>query len=171
MVTVRTYWSPAQAALAKSLLDNYEIPCALLDENSSVYSRGGQFAVPIRLIVSEGEIDRAIGLLSGDFERAVEPVSDETVNEFLIKDSVEDEKANRNPWELLVVAFYLSLPAMCLIFTRFPSDVAGRWGRYYIARATITHFLSWVGFAFAVLLVTIYFAIRHSAKAKRSELT
>jgi len=51
MVAVRAFWSPAQAALAKSLLDNHEIPCALLDENSRVYSRGGQFAVPIRLAV------------------------------------------------------------------------------------------------------------------------
>ena len=171
MVTVRTYWSPAEAALAKSLLDNYEIPCALLDENSSVYSRGGQFAVPVRLTVNESEIDRAICLLNGDFEKAVEPDIGDTVNEPPIEDSVANENANRNPWELLVVAFYFSLPAICLIFTRFPVDVAGRWGRYYIARATITQFLSWVGFAFALLLVAMYFAIRGSAKIKRRQLT
>jgi hypothetical protein len=170
MVTVRTYWSPAEAALAKSLLDNYEIPCALLDENSSVYSRGGQFAIPIRLTVDESELDRAICLLNGDFEKAVESDIGDTVNELPIEDSVPNENANRNPWELLVVAFYFSLPAICLIFTRFPVDVAGRWGRYYIARATITQFLSWVGFAFALLLVATYFAIRGSAKTKRREL-
>jgi|GEM_PF-1076892 Putative prokaryotic signal transducing protein len=170
MVTVRTYWSPAQAALAKSLLDNYEIPCALLDENASVYSRGGQFAIPIRLAVDESEVDRAICLLNGDFEKASEPDTGDTVNELPIEDSVATENANRNPWELLVVAFYFSLPAICLIFTRFPIDVAGRWGRYYIARATITQFLGWVGFTFALLLVAIYFAIRRSAKAKRREL-
>jgi hypothetical protein len=128
MVTVRTYWSPAQAALAKSLLDNYEIPCALLDENASVYSRGGQFAIPIRLAVDEGEADRAICLLKGDFEKASEPDTGDTVNGLPIEDSVATENANRNPWELLVVAFYFSLPAICLILTRFPIDVAGRWG-------------------------------------------
>jgi len=170
MVTVRTYWSPAEAALVKSLLDNYEIPCALLDENSSVYSRGGQFAVPIRLAVNESEVDRAISVLNGEFEKAVEPDIADTVNELPIEDSVEDENANRNPWELLVIAFYLSLPAICLLFTRFPMDVGGRWGRYYIARATITHFLSWVGLALALLLVVIYFVIRASVKAQRPEL-
>ncbi len=41
MVTVRTYWSLAAAALAKSVLDNYEIDCTLLDENASRYNTGG----------------------------------------------------------------------------------------------------------------------------------
>lgn len=171
MVTVRTYWSPAEAALAKSLLDNYEIPCALLDENSSVYSRGGQFAVPIRLSVDERDLDRAIFVLSGDFENAVEADIGETVSDLPVGDSMANENANRNPWELLVIAFYFSLPAICLILTRFPIDVAGRWGRYYMARATITQFLGWVGFAFALLLVALYFAIRGSAKTERRELT
>lgn len=171
MVTVRTFWSPAQAALAKSLLDNYEIPCALLDENSSVYSRGGQFAVPIRLAVDESEVDRAICLLNGEFEKAIEPDFGGTVNEISIEDSVEDEKANRNPWELLVIAFYLSVPAICLILTKFPVDVAGRWGRYYVARATITQFLSWLGFGLALFLAVIYFVIRGSVKGNRRELT
>src|SRR5437016_11482198 len=72
MVTVRTYWSLAAAALAKSVLDNYEIDCTLLDENASRYNTGAQFAVPIRLVIGDDEATRAIYILNGDFEKAAE---------------------------------------------------------------------------------------------------
>jgi hypothetical protein len=48
MVTVHTYWSPVEAGLAKSLLDDYEIFCVLADEDTNRYA-GAPFAVPIRL--------------------------------------------------------------------------------------------------------------------------
>ena len=81
MVILRTYWSPAETALAKSVLDNCEISCALLDEHSSVYSRGGQFAVPIRLAVDERDIDRAIWVLNGDLDKAIELIAPDPANE------------------------------------------------------------------------------------------
>jgi hypothetical protein len=159
MVTVRTYWSLAEAALAKSVLDNYEIPAALLDENASLYSRGGQFAVPIRLVVDEAEAERAVHILSAEFEKADEIESREAAANV----SVGDQKnANRNPWELLMIAFYLLVPAICLIRTNFPSYVAGRWGAYYVARATVAHFLSWLAVIVAVLLIIAYFRVRRS---------
>src|SRR5256885_6554337 len=104
MVTARTYWNLAEAALAKTLLDNYEISCALLDENAGCYIPG-QVAVPIRLIVDENEVDLAICILNNDFDKAAEIEGAEEGEE--VERPLSPEKVNRNPWELLMLAFYL----------------------------------------------------------------
>jgi hypothetical protein len=65
--------------------------------------------------------------------------------------------------ELLVIAFYLLVPAICLIRTNFPTYVTGRWGGYYVARATVAHFLSWLAVIVAVLLIIAYFRVRRSS--------
>jgi hypothetical protein len=39
MIAIRTHWNPAEAALEKTPLDNYEVPCALLYENANLYGR------------------------------------------------------------------------------------------------------------------------------------
>ena len=49
MVTLRAYSNPAEAALAKSLLDDYNILCSLADENAYLYG-GAPFAMPIRIV-------------------------------------------------------------------------------------------------------------------------
>src|SRR6266550_2089567 len=100
MVTVRTYWNPAEAALAKSVLDNYEIRCALLDEHANLSARGAQFAVPTRLVVAEAYATRAMHILNGDLEKAAEIEVEENAVETPIEGA--PEAANRNPWELLV---------------------------------------------------------------------
>jgi hypothetical protein len=169
MVTVRTYWNLAEAALAKSLLDNYEVPAALLDENANLYNRGGQFAVPIRLIVHEEDVDRAICILNADFDKAAELQNGKGGSHVQIDDVTTPEKANRNPWELLVIAFYLLVPAICLISTSFPTDVGGRWGRYYVVRVTITRFLSWVAIICAASLIAFYFAVRRSVRKQMKQ--
>ena len=161
MVTVRTYWNLAQAGLAKTLLDNYEIPCALLDENASSYNTGQQFAVPIRLVVDENEVERAISILNNDFDKAAEIETAEESEEVERPPSQD----SRNPWELLVVAFYLLLPSICLILTKFPLDVGGRWARYMIARVTIAKFLSWIGVLSAAALVFLYFRLRRRSES------
>src|SRR6266480_4459220 len=162
MVTVRTYWNPAEAALAKSVLDNYEIPCALLDENSNLSARGAQFAVPTRLVVGEAYAIRAIHILNGEIEKAAEVEVDEEV----AGESIESgpDTANRNPWELLVLAFYLLVPAIFVLQTKY-SDVIAKnsWTRYVVARAKITHFLGWLAILVAVVLIVAYFQIRRSS--------
>lgn len=163
MVTVRTYWNPIDAALHKSLLDNYEIECAVLHENSNLYSRGAQFAVPVRLVVDEGDVDRAICILSGDLEKAamVELVEEKAET---VSDSASSFRiANRNPWELLVLAFYLAVPAICVLCTKFPKRALGNFSRYYVARGMIAHFLSWLAIMSAVALVFEYFRVRRSS--------
>jgi hypothetical protein len=166
MVTLRTYWTAAEAALAKSLLDNYEIQSALLHENSSLYSEGGQIATPIRLIVADQEAHRANLLLHGDFEKAADLELAEEMGEDEVSEPQPTAVPDRNPWELLIIAFYLLVPAVCLIVTKFPQNVGGRWATYYIAYATITHFLAWVGFLFAACLMALYFLLRRSARTE-----
>ena len=163
MVTVRTYWNPASAALAKSLLDNYEISCALLHENSNLYSRA-QFAVPIRLIVDEDQADLAIHILNGDLEKAAEIDVGDNAAEMSVDNAVPPEAGNQNPWELLVLAFYLVVPAICMLGTKYPTIVAtSSRARYVIARATVAHFLSWLAVGFAAVLVGLYFRVRRSS--------
>jgi tetratricopeptide (TPR) repeat protein len=62
VVTVRTYSNPAEAAIAKSLLDNHDIFCRLADENVNLYG-GGPLAMPIRLLVEEDQAQEAVRIL------------------------------------------------------------------------------------------------------------
>ena len=62
MVTLRTYSNPAEAAMAKSLLDDHKIFCSLADENMNLYG-GGPLAMPIRLMVDEDQAEEAARIL------------------------------------------------------------------------------------------------------------
>jgi|ERR1700736_4526609 len=166
MLTVRTYSNPTTAGLAKSLLDNYEIPCALLHENANLLY---PFAMPSRLLVDDDQADRAVQILNGNLEEAAEIETGETANEISVGRETAREIANRNPWELLVLAFYLLVPAICVLRTKFPSLATGSRARYFIARATVTQFLSWLLVLFAVALVVFYFLVRHSSLKSSSE--
>lgn len=161
MVTIRTYWSSAQAALAKSVLDNYEIPAALLDENASLYNRGAQFAVPVRLVVDETEVERAVHILNAEFEKADEI---ELRGDATSMSSGEPENPSRNPWELLVLAFYLFVPSVVVLSTKYPFVTApGPRARYWIAKATVFHFLSWLAVILAAVLIGFYFRVRRAS--------
>jgi tetratricopeptide (TPR) repeat protein len=61
-VTLRTFSNPAEAALAKSLLDDHKILCSLADENVNLYG-GGPLAMPIRLLVAEEQAEEAARIL------------------------------------------------------------------------------------------------------------
>jgi hypothetical protein len=167
MVTVRTYSNPTTAGLAKSLLDNYEIPCALLHENANLLY---PFAMPSRLLVDDDQVDRAIQILNGNLEKAEEIETREDADETSINGNIAPEIPNQNPWELLVLAFYLVVPAICILQTKFPIIAKGSRARYLIARVTVTHFLSWLAVAFAAVLVVLYFRVRRSsAKSQAAE--
>ncbi len=103
-------------------------------------------------------------ILKGDLEKAAEIETSEAANEISVDSETAREIANRNPWELLALAFYLLVPAIFVLRTKY-SDVIGTssWTRYVVARARITHFLSWLAILLAVVLVVAYFQVRRSS--------
>jgi Putative prokaryotic signal transducing protein len=62
MITLRTFDSSGAASIAKSALDANGILCGLADENAHLYLMA---AVPIRLLVSEDQVEEATQILNG----------------------------------------------------------------------------------------------------------
>ena len=161
MVTVRTYWNPVEAGLAKSLLDDYEIFCVLADENTNRYA-GAPFTVPIRLLVREDQADQASRILSGNLEaepRLEEEVDAQSSSSDMV--SVGGEDSDSNPWELLLAAFFFLVPGLCVLQTKYPVVVA-------IAAVTIIHFLGWLAIGFGAFLIVTYFRVWRSSPKLQS---
>ena len=156
MIAIRVYWNPAEAALEKSLLDNYEVACSLFHENANLYGRA-PIAMPVRLVALEDRAEWAAYVLSGDFEAAAKieeiaaemtPSPVEGALPGLVKDS---------PWELLMIAFYFFLPGICFLHTEYPVKLSyNRAVRAEIAAVTIAHFLGWIAITFALLLLVLF---------------
>jgi cytochrome c-type biogenesis protein CcmH/NrfG len=89
MVTLRTYSNPAEAAIAKSVLDDHNIVCSLADENANLYG-GGPLAMPIRLLVKEEQVEEATRILD---TKGPELSEDFDVN---TAPNLPDEPANMN---------------------------------------------------------------------------
>jgi hypothetical protein len=165
MVTLRAYLNPAEAALAKSLLDDYNIFCTLADENVNLYG-GGPLAMPIRLLVADEQADEANHILehavenAAGFNSAAWQPRHETINERL-----RQQPARNNPWEILVLALLLLLPGLGLILQKrqlilIPS-------RSRMSRTSITtfspgtaHFFGALVIGVVLLLVILFFYIR-----------
>ena len=166
MVTVRTYASPVEAGLAKSILDDHEIFCALADEDTNRYS-GALFAVPIRLLVREDQADQAICILNGDLEGAakVQEILDDAA--FPTDIAAAPEAPNNNPWELMAIATLFLFPGLCALAIKYPTVATStrRVGRE-IAAVLIIHFLGWLAITFAVSLIVAYFYLRRSLITK-----
>jgi len=164
MVTVHTYWSPVEAGLAKSLLDDCEIFCVLADEDTNRYA-GAPFAVPIRLRVREDQADQASRILSGDLEGRPQ-LDGEMDAESSSADMLEVSRgdSDNNPWELLVVAFLFLVPGLCVLQTKYPVvvTISSRIQRE-IAALTIIHFLGWLAIGFAAFLIATYFRVWRSS--------
>jgi len=156
MIAVRAYWNPAEAALEKSFLDNYEIPCALLHENANLYGRA-PLAMPIRLVVRDDQAGWAVCILNGNFEAAadLEQIPAEMPPEG--SESALPRLREGRPWELLIIAFYFFLPAICFLQTDYPTKVSyNRAVQGEIAAVTVSHFLGWIAIAFALLLLALF---------------
>jgi hypothetical protein len=163
MIAIRTHWNPAEAALEKSFLDNYEVPCALLHENANLYGRA-PLAMPIRLVVRDDQADWAMCILNGDFEAAAE--LEQIPAEMPPADSESSLPGLREgrPWELLIIAFYFFLPAICFLQTDYPAKPSyDRAVRGEIAAVTISHFLGWIAITFALLLLAVFRRIWRSS--------
>ena len=57
MITLRAFDSAAEAAVAKSVLDDHGISCSLADEAAHLYG-GAPQAMPVRLLVRDDQAAR-----------------------------------------------------------------------------------------------------------------
>jgi hypothetical protein len=161
MLTVRTDWNRNNAILIKSFLENYEVQCVLVHEYANLLY---PFAMPIRLLVADDQVDRAIAILTGDFDRAAEIETAEAAADAGARSISPKEVASRNPWELLVVAFYIFLPAACVLQTKYPVFLKFTWRiRREIAAVTVFHFIGWLEAILATVLVVTYVRIWRSS--------
>ena len=86
MFTLRSYASPIEAGMAKSMLEAHGISCSLADENANVYG-GAPFAMPVRLLVSEDQVNEAKQVLE-DAEKLAR--SDAAERELSMKETVAE---------------------------------------------------------------------------------
>jgi tetratricopeptide (TPR) repeat protein len=132
VVTVRTYSNPAEAAMAKSLLDDHKIFCSLADENVNLYG-GGPLAMPIRLMVAEEQAEEAARILdtkgpelSEDFDpgSAIEmPKQKEDINQQLL--SEVRGLRHTNQWIVLIAIAVFATTAYLVI--ELPQRVTSPW--------------------------------------------
>jgi tetratricopeptide (TPR) repeat protein len=83
MITLRAFGNAAEAAIAKSVLDDHGINCSLADEASHLYG-GAPTAMPVRLLVREDQAEEAGRILDTpglalpeNFEVVTPPEQDE----------------------------------------------------------------------------------------------
>jgi tetratricopeptide (TPR) repeat protein len=128
MVTIRAYSNPAEAAMAKSLLDSNNIFCRLADENVNLYG-GGPLAMPIRLLVAEDQAQEATRVLDtkgpelpGDFDPGT-PVESQTGKEDASEKILSELRGlhHGNQWLVVIGATVLAI-LLYLVF-RTPRDV------------------------------------------------
>jgi hypothetical protein len=164
----------AEAALAKSLLDDYEIFCALWHENAHLYGRA-PFAMPVSLVVADAQADAAVLVLQNDEDllaRYLESYLQEERLDADITQSTWPAEEKQNPWELLVIAYYFCLPAICVLQIGSPALFGSTpYARYVIARVAVAHLLGWLAVAFAVALIVGYVRVRRQSVAKKTGLT
>jgi hypothetical protein len=156
MIAIRVYCNPADAALEKSLLDNYGLACALFHENANLYGRA-PMAMPIRLVVRDDQADWAECILSGNFVAAAEL---EQIPAEIPPEESESSLAALGadrPWELLIIAFYFFLPGLCFLQTHYPAKLPhSRAVRGETAAVTVAHFIGCIAITFALLLLVLF---------------
>jgi hypothetical protein len=161
VVTVRTYLNHVQAVLAKSVLDDYEIPSALIHENAHIWSRA-PFSVPIRLVVDEDWAELAGKILDGDLEGVAAIQEWETSR--VSTEEIPPGSSSNNPWELLAIAFAFLAPACCALQIKYP-DVPRTLGvRRQFAAVDVMHFFGWMGVIAAAIFVALYFYARREVR-------
>lgn len=158
MRTLRTYLSPAEAALAKSLLDDHKIFCSIADENANLYG-GGPLAMPIRLLVADEQTERANRILEG-----ADPPT--LMNEHINADRRQAVPAAElavpnNPWELLVIASLFLIPGICLLVQKHPLFMPPKYHlRGTLLATSVTQGMGWLAIAVSLSLIMLYFYTR-----------
>src|SRR5438309_112296 len=160
MVTLRAFSSPAEAALAKSLLNDHNILCTLADENSYLYG-GAPFAMPVRLLVAEDQAEEADRVLKNPSQDRADSIAT------IPGDRLQQRAATNNPWEFLAVAALLLIPGLTLLLQNGELILLApdhRINRHSIAifSSTTVHMLGALVIAAALLLIVLFFYVRRA---------
>ena len=173
MVTLRAFPTPAEAALAKSLLDDHGIVSSLADENSYLYG-GAYLAMPVRLIVAEEQFEEAARILNDPPDGLhVEPAVEKEIAQATSQLRHEDDASANNPWQLLALAGLLAIPGVMLLAQKYNLVLEAypwptRRGTTIIS-PTKAHILGLAIIAIACLLVFLYFYVgRDIARERRA---
>jgi len=163
MVTLRAFSTAAEAALAKSLLDDHDIVCSLADENSYLYG-GAPFAMPVRLMVAENQLEEAARILKDppDGRSAAFQVEEKSVAD--TDEPRECEQVANNPWEFLVIAFLVLIPGILLLVQKGDLVIVDEMRRRGITLVPpdSAHLLGILVIGVALFLVFLFFYVRRA---------
>jgi tetratricopeptide (TPR) repeat protein len=134
MVTLRVFDSALNAGLAKSLLEDHGIECALADEASHDLS-GAAVAVPVRLLVREEQAQEALRILDHPWPGLPEDFDPGANQEELVPENRSDvatqlHQLQRTVRRLVVastVLFFLLWCFVAYLLTERPSYVTRLW--------------------------------------------
>ena len=176
MVTLRAFFTPAEAALAKSLLDDHGIASSLADENSWLYG-GAPLAMPVRLMVAEEQLEEAARILEDPPDGLdVAPAVQRQIALVGSQLRSEPQETENNPWQFLAVALLAAIPGVMLLAQKYDLMLLAYRGKYStrivpswttVISPTASHVLGLVVLSFSGLLVFLYFYVRREIARDR----
>lgn len=174
MVTLRAFSNAAEAALAKSLLDDHDIVCSLADENSYLYG-GAPLAMPVRLMVTEDQLEEAARILKDSPDGlSLRPATEKENARAISRAKQGDEQTANNPWELLVISLLVSIPGFMLLVQKYDLLLVAyrrpfRRGITVIS-PTGAHILGTLVIGVACFLVFLFFYVRRAIARDQAPL-
>jgi cytochrome c-type biogenesis protein CcmH/NrfG len=139
MITLRVFDSAAEAAIAKSVLDDHGISSSLADEAAHLYG-GAPGAIPVRLLVRDDQAEEALRILDApgpvlpeDFEPTA---NEESVEEKPPEIAVALRSMQRTVHRLVVVSAVLFFVLFCFVaylLTERPTYVDRLWQNFSLA--------------------------------------
>jgi tetratricopeptide (TPR) repeat protein len=139
MITLRVFDSAAEAAIAKSVLDDRGISASLADEAAHLYS-GAPGAIPVRLLVREDQAEEALRILDAPgpgLPEDFEPVTDgEREEEKPPEPAVELRSLQRTVRRVVIVSAVLFFVLFCFVaylLTERPTYVDRLWRNFSVA--------------------------------------
>lgn len=166
MITLRTYFTEPEALVAKSLLDDHGIFCAVADSNAHLYG-GAPFGMPVRLLVAEEDVDKATQVLN-------DPTREYGLNREMVPSEQgevrREPNAKNNPWEILAIASLFFLPGIALLLQTQELVLLSPMGEPHIRTLIqIQHTLGLAAIVVAVFLAILFFKTRRAIMRERPE--
>jgi hypothetical protein len=180
MVTLKRYLNLSHAGLAKTFLDDHNISCALLDQNAHLYAFA-YLAIPVRLVVSDAQLERAARVLSHSErllaldqegsslvpfdEQEIADLDEETDAETEQEESGGESERN-NPWEILAIGYLFLVPGLGFLLEWRPLILQvgkvyrNRSHAFLIFSSLELHAVGTLLITAALLLALFYFYVR-----------